>query len=54
MADFSTISLQLNDKIHAVAKDNALVYLGASVSGSVFGAINGTLTMMVGGEKAVY
>lgn len=54
MIDFSTISPQLNDKIHAIAKDNALEYLGAPVSGSVSGAVNGTLTIMVGGEKAVY
>ncbi|MCH6266089.1 MULTISPECIES: NAD(P)-dependent oxidoreductase [Neobacillus] len=52
--DFSTISPQLNEKVYVKAKEKGISYLGAPVSGSVSGAIDGTLTIMVGGEKPVY
>ncbi|MFF2288677.1 NAD(P)-dependent oxidoreductase [Peribacillus butanolivorans] len=52
--DFSTISPQLNEKIYAITKEKGINYLGAPVSGSVSGAVNGTLTIMVGGDKKVY
>ncbi|MBK5482002.1 NAD(P)-dependent oxidoreductase [Peribacillus sp. TH16] len=52
--DFSTISPQLNEKIYAITKEKGIDYLGAPVSGSVSGAVNGTLTIMVGGDKKVY
>ncbi|MEH6947820.1 NAD(P)-dependent oxidoreductase [Bacillus sp. JJ634] len=52
--DFSTISPQLNEKIYTIAKEKGINYLGAPVSGSVSGAVNGTLTIMIGGEKPVY
>jgi len=52
--DFSTISPQLNKTVYAAAKEKGIGYLGAPVSGSVSGAVNGTLTIMVGGEKSVY
>ncbi|PEJ33571.1 3-hydroxyisobutyrate dehydrogenase [Peribacillus butanolivorans] len=52
--DFSTISPQLNEKIYAISKEKGIDYLGAPVSGSVSGAVNGTLTIMVGGDKKVY
>lgn len=54
MVDFSTISPGLNEKVYSAAKEKGIEYLGAPVSGSVSGAVNGTLTIMVGGEKAVY
>ncbi|MFJ7685295.1 NAD(P)-dependent oxidoreductase [Peribacillus butanolivorans] len=52
--DFSTISPQLNEKIYAITKEKGIDYIGAPVSGSVSGAVNGTLTIMVGGDKKVY
>ncbi|MGE7768045.1 NAD(P)-dependent oxidoreductase [Peribacillus sp. NPDC096540] len=52
--DFSTISPQLNEKIYTITKEKGIDYLGAPVSGSVSGAVNGTLTIMVGGDKKVY
>ncbi|MFE0504485.1 NAD(P)-dependent oxidoreductase [Peribacillus butanolivorans] len=52
--DFSTISPQLNEKIYAITKEKGIDYLGAPVSGSVSGAVDGTLTIMVGGDKKVY
>ncbi|WP_191274955.1 NAD(P)-dependent oxidoreductase [Neobacillus kokaensis] len=52
--DFSTISPQLNERVYEKAREKGIDYLGAPVSGSVSGAVNGTLTIMVGGEKRVY
>jgi 3-hydroxyisobutyrate dehydrogenase len=54
MIDFSTISPQLNESVYSASKEKGIDYLGAPVSGSVSGAVNGTLTIMVGGEKFVY
>ena len=52
--DFSTISPQLNETVYAATTEKGINYLGAPISGSVSGAVNGTLTIMVGGEKSVY
>ncbi|MCM3568977.1 NAD(P)-dependent oxidoreductase [Neobacillus mesonae] len=54
LIDFSTISPKLNEQVYAAAKEKGIDYLGAPVSGSVSGAIDGTLTIMAGGEKRVY
>lgn len=54
LIDFSTVNPELNDVLHKKAQSLGLRYLGAPVSGGVIGAINATLTIMVGGEEKVY
>lgn len=54
LIDFSTVNPELNDSLHKEAQSLGLGYLGAPVSGGVIGAINTTLTIMVGGEKDDY
>lgn len=51
LIDFSTVNPKLNDDIAALCKRRNLNYLGAPVSGGVIGAIEATLTIMVGGDK---
>ena len=48
--DMSTISPQVTRELAEEAKANGLVWLDAPVSGGEKGAIEGTLTIMVGGE----
>lgn len=54
LIDFSTVNPELNDELHKKAQSFDLRYLGAPVSGGVIGAINATLTIMVGGEEKDY
>lgn len=54
LVDLSTISPDLNREIAKEALQNNLEYLGAPVSGSVSGAVNATLSIMVGGDKQTY
>lgn len=54
LVDFSTVNPQLNDELYADAQQAELHYLGAPVSGGVIGAINATLTIMVGGESEIH
>ncbi|EGQ26803.1 3-hydroxyisobutyrate dehydrogenase [Sporosarcina newyorkensis 2681] len=54
LVDLSTISPELNRKIEREAVQHNLEYLGAPVSGSVSGAVNATLSIMVGGEKETF
>jgi len=54
LIDFSTVNPDLNDSLHREAKVLGLRYLGAPVSGGVIGAVNATLTIMVGGDKEDY
>ncbi|ARJ39646.1 hypothetical protein SporoP8_12630 [Sporosarcina ureae] len=54
LVDLSTISPELNRKIEIEALQQNLEYLGAPVSGSVSGAVNATLSIMVGGEKETF
>jgi len=54
LVDLSTISPELNREIAKEASENNLEYLGAPVSGSVSGAVNATLSIMVGGDKETY
>ncbi|MFJ7404625.1 MULTISPECIES: NAD(P)-dependent oxidoreductase [unclassified Lysinibacillus] len=54
LIDFSTVNPELNDVLHKKAQSLGLRYLGAPVSGGVIGAINATLTIMVGGEEKDY
>ena len=50
----TTTSPQLAVKIEAAAKEKGLKALDAPVSGGDVGAKNGTLSIMVGGEKETY
>ncbi|MFS0780420.1 NAD(P)-dependent oxidoreductase [Bacillus sp. 1P06AnD] len=54
LIDTSTVSPELNLEIEKEANKNGIDFLAAPVSGGVIGAINRTLTIMVGGKKAVY
>lgn len=54
LIDFSTVNPELNDSLHTEAKVLGLRYLGAPVSGGVIGAVNATLTIMVGGDTDDY
>ncbi|WP_158233979.1 NAD(P)-dependent oxidoreductase [Sporosarcina sp. P34] len=54
LVDLSTISPELNRKIEQEALKLGLEYLGAPVSGSVSGAENASLSIMVGGEKDTF
>ncbi|MEK5230910.1 NAD(P)-dependent oxidoreductase [Lysinibacillus sp. FSL K6-0232] len=54
LIDFSTVNPELNDVLHKEAKVLGLRYLGAPVSGGVIGAVNATLTIMVGGDTEDY
>lgn len=54
LVDFSTVNPQLNDELFAEAQQAELPYLGAPVSGGVIGAINATLSIMVGGESEIH
>jgi 2-hydroxy-3-oxopropionate reductase len=50
--DMSTSSPSLARELHRVAKDRGLGMLDAPVSGGDVGAIDGTLSIMVGGDEA--
>ncbi len=52
--DFSTIGTSAVLEIADSLKDKKLRFLDAPISGGDIGAQNGTLTIMVGGEKADY
>ncbi|MCM3737423.1 NAD(P)-dependent oxidoreductase [Bacillus cytotoxicus] len=54
LIDTSTVAPQLNMKIAEAAKRKEIDFLAAPVSGGVIGAINRTLTFMVGGPKEVF
>lgn len=54
LVDLSTISPDLNRKIAEAAAQQNIQYLGAPVSGSVSGAENATLSLMVGGKKETF
>lgn len=54
LVDMTTSTPSLAHKIAETAKEAGGVSLDAPVSGGDLGAKNGTLTTMVGGEKAVY
>ncbi|MBI4605382.1 MAG: NAD(P)-dependent oxidoreductase [Planctomycetes bacterium] len=52
--DMSTISPDVTRGIHARLKERGIDFLDAPVSGGDIGAQKGTLTIMVGGEEAVF
>lgn len=54
LIDTSTVSPVLNIEIGTLAKKRGLGYLGAPVSGGVIGAVNRTLTFMVGGPQELF
>jgi len=54
LVDLTTSAPTLAEKISQTANENGADSLDAPVSGGDLGAKNGTLTIMVGGEEAVY
>lgn len=52
--DMSTISPSVSRKLAETATEKGVHFLDAPVSGGSQGAINGTLTIMVGGEQAAF
>ena len=54
VADASTISPSASVRIHNELAAAGIDFLGAPCTGSTPGAINGTLTFMIGGSEAVF
>lgn len=54
LADLSTVAPDVNGKIFAAAEQQGIDFLAAPVSGGVIGAVNRTLTFMIGGPQNVY
>ena len=54
MIDHSTISPAVTSSTVGVLKESGIDMLDAPVSERVLGAINGTLSIMVGGERAIF
>lgn len=52
--DFTTVGAKTSKKVAKVIEEKGNSYLDAPVSGGPEGAEDGTLTIMVGGEKKVY
>ncbi|WP_203362838.1 NAD(P)-dependent oxidoreductase [Bacillus sp. REN10] len=52
--DTSTVSPQMNQKVLQAANEKNTRFLAAPVSGGVVGAVNRTLTFMVGGAKGIF
>lgn len=52
--DNTTASAELARELHADAAGRGLGFIDAPVSGGEAGAVNGVLTVMCGGEQAVY
>ena len=52
--DNTTASANVARELHAAAKEKGFDFLDAPVSGGQAGAQNGVLTVMVGGDKAVF
>ncbi|OIK11225.1 3-hydroxyisobutyrate dehydrogenase [Bacillus sp. MUM 116] len=54
LIDFSTVSPNLNKKIHHEASAKNIEFLDAPISGGTIGAEAGTLSIMVGGAKQTF
>ncbi len=54
LVDHTTASAELARELAAAAKEKGTGFLDAPVSGGQAGAINGKLTVMVGGEEATF
>ena len=52
--DNTTASANVARELHAAAKEKGFEFLDAPVSGGQAGAENGVLTVMVGGDQAVF
>ncbi len=52
--DMSTISPSISRKLAETAAEKGVHFLDAPVSGGSQGAVNGTLSIMVGGEQAIF
>jgi len=52
--DCSTIDVNTSKNLHHLASSNKISLLDAPVSGGTIGALNGTLTFMVGGNKETF
>jgi 3-hydroxyisobutyrate dehydrogenase len=51
--DMSTIDPNVSQRVAAACAERGVRFLDAPVSGGTIGAVNGTLTIMVGGDAAV-
>jgi 3-hydroxyisobutyrate dehydrogenase-like beta-hydroxyacid dehydrogenase len=54
LADHTTASAEVAREMAGIAKEKGLGFLDAPVSGGQAGAVNGKLTIMVGGEPAAF
>jgi 3-hydroxyisobutyrate dehydrogenase len=54
IVDMSTIAPSMSRSLAEVALSRGLHFLDAPVSGGSMGAVNGTLTIMVGGEREIF
>ena len=54
LVDHTTASAEVAREVHAAAKGRGIAFLDAPVSGGQAGAVNGQLTVMVGGEPATF
>src|SRR5881275_3268242 len=52
--DMSTIAPSTSRKLASIAAEKGVHFLDAPVSGGSQGAVNGTLTIMVGGEREIF
>jgi 3-hydroxyisobutyrate dehydrogenase len=52
--DHTTASAEVARELHGIAKARGIGFLDAPVSGGQAGAVNGVLTVMVGGEPDIY
>lgn len=54
LVDHSTVAPELNTRVLNATKEKGISYLDAPISGGNFGAEDGTLTIMVGGDKQIF
>jgi 3-hydroxyisobutyrate dehydrogenase-like beta-hydroxyacid dehydrogenase len=54
LADHTTASAEVARELYKAAKDKGVGFLDAPVSGGEAGAVNGKLTIMVGGDDGVF
>ncbi|UOQ93146.1 NAD(P)-dependent oxidoreductase [Halobacillus shinanisalinarum] len=54
LMDTSTVAPEMNLKVEKAVRNKGIEYLAAPVSGGVIGAVNRTLTFMVGGSEETY
>lgn len=54
LIDLSTVSPELSREIERAARERGVAFLDAPISGGPEGAVNGTLTIMCGGDAAAF